>query len=79
MIGQDEVSYRIDMETIIGEVGIHKVLTETIAEIEVEETLIEVTVMIGADPEKEVNLQEGIDSMVTLDSDQDPEADLALE
>ena len=35
--------------------------------------------MIGADPEREVSLQEGIDSMVILDSDQVLEADLALE
>ena len=57
----------------------YRILTETIVEIEVEEILVQVTVVIGADPEKEVNLQEGIDNMITIDSDQDPEVDQALE
>ena len=47
----------------------HKILVETIAEIEIGEILIEAIVVIGVDQEEEAHLQEGIviGSMVILD------------
>ena len=60
MIGKDKILDKIGAETIMEGMGMHKILVETTAEIEVEEILIEPIVVIGVDQEKEAHLQEGI-------------------
>ena len=57
-IGKDKTLDKIGVEMIIEEMGIHKILAEMMAEIEVEEISTEAIVVIGVGLEKEAYPQE---------------------